>query len=496
MADAGSRTSPSRFERRLGDTELSYFLPSRESGVNDMYLHLGCRVPAHLVQNYRVGLIWAILRLRHPLLASQVKMHDHADVKFVYTLPQSVEDALNSAGLALEYRTQSKDGMRCSLIVELLDSYLNGPHCDFLICATHFLVDGMASHQFANDFLCLLGGPQSDDVLLRLFESELQMRISTVNEATALPLSLEERFPPEDYRRFHRAASYVDFQRSQEKFIGGHSFPRKFGHPCHTIVPTVSIDAERTKKILATCKTHGVSISNALFAICNVAWAKTCREKWELPMMMYSALNLRPYLQNNRSLNESYLYTAIGYFNVVLPSFLPQKGRLSSTFWHRARVAKRQSTEVAKNPMIIPRSRYMARERGLRARQWAKEDDDKALGVWKAPEPSQAPSKPPGPQQPPSTVLLGLSLLGNLDRVYKYATFPDIQLHTLTGGSRRRSGGMLLFGYTFAGKLWVSLGHDENGFEKETVEAFWRNVLSSMDELLLDVFPRHILNKL
>jgi hypothetical protein len=24
------------FERRLGDTELSYFLPSRESGVNDM----------------------------------------------------------------------------------------------------------------------------------------------------------------------------------------------------------------------------------------------------------------------------------------------------------------------------------------------------------------------------------------------------------------------------------------------------------------------------
>lgn len=25
-----------RFERRLGDSELSYYLPSRESGVNDM----------------------------------------------------------------------------------------------------------------------------------------------------------------------------------------------------------------------------------------------------------------------------------------------------------------------------------------------------------------------------------------------------------------------------------------------------------------------------
>ncbi|KAF8899028.1 hypothetical protein BD779DRAFT_1607630 [Infundibulicybe gibba] len=465
MADTGSRTGPSRFERRLGDTELSYFLPSRESGVNDMYLHLGCRAPAHLVQNYRVGLVWAILRLRHPLLASQVKMHDHADVKFVYTLPQSVEDALNNAGLALEYRAQSKDGMLLS------------PDCDFLICATHFLGDGMALHQFANDFFGLLGGPQSNDALLRLFEGELQTRISTANEATALPLSLEERFPPEDHRRFHRAASYVDFQKSQEKFIGGHSFPRESGHPRHTIVPTISIDAERTKKILATCKTHGVSISSALFSICNVAWAKTRKEKWELPMMMYSALNLRPYLQSNKSLNESYWYIAIGYFNVVLPSFLPQRGGLSSTFWHRARVAKKQSTEVVKNPMIIPRSRYMARERGLRARQWAKEDDDKALGVWKAPEPSQESSKPPGPQRPPSTALLGLSLLGNLDGFYKHATFPDIRLHTLTTGSRQRSGGC-------SSLLWVSLGYDENGFEKETVEVFWGNVLSSMDELL------------
>jgi hypothetical protein len=26
------------FERGLGDTELSYFLPSRESGVNDMWV--------------------------------------------------------------------------------------------------------------------------------------------------------------------------------------------------------------------------------------------------------------------------------------------------------------------------------------------------------------------------------------------------------------------------------------------------------------------------
>ena len=27
---------PARFERQLGDTEASYFLPSRQDGVNDM----------------------------------------------------------------------------------------------------------------------------------------------------------------------------------------------------------------------------------------------------------------------------------------------------------------------------------------------------------------------------------------------------------------------------------------------------------------------------
>jgi hypothetical protein len=53
--------------------------------------------------------------------------------------------------------------------------------------------------------------------------------------------------------------------------------------PRHTIVPTVPFDPERTKKILKNCKAHGVSISAALFAICNIAWARVSKDKWELP---------------------------------------------------------------------------------------------------------------------------------------------------------------------------------------------------------------------
>jgi len=201
--------------------------------------------------------------------------------------------------------------------------------------------------------------------------------------------------------------------------------------------------------------------------------------------MMYSALNLRSILTASKAFNDSYWYLAIGYFNVVLPSFMPKSGSdedIEKTFWHRARSAKEQSTKAAKSRMIVSRSMEMARERGQRAREWAREDDEKERGTWKAPPPP-----PPTVQanKPPSTALIGLSLLGNLDGIYKHSSFPKVQMHTLTTGSRQRSGGMLLFGYTFAGKLWISLGYDEAGFDATVVQRFWDNVLTAVDTLLV-----------
>lgn len=196
--------------------------------------------------------------------------------------------------------------------------------------------------------------------------------------------------------------------------------------------------------------------------------------------MMYSALNIRPHLSPSKLVSDSYWFLAIGYFNIVLPTFLPKSGDLAQTFWHRARLAKNQSAQAAKNPMVVSRIREMARERGVRARAWAKEDDEKELGTWTAPPPQTK----TGPPKTPSAALLGLSLLGNLDGIYKHAKFDQIKMHTLTTGSRQRSGGMLLFGYTFVGKLWISLGYDENGFDADVVQRFWSNVLGSIDELL------------
>ena len=298
---------------------------------------------------------------------------------------------------------------------------------------------------------------------------------------------MEDNIPLAD-TGFRRAAAKVDFKLSQDKLVGGHAFPKKKHPERHTIVPTHSFPEDRTKAILKKCKANGVSISAAFFALCNVAWARMGGGSKELPILLYSALNLRSYFTVPRPVPwDSYWFLAIGYFNVILPNFLPKTGQ-EKTFWHRARQAKVQSTQAAKNKMIVSRTRQMARERAGRAQAWGKEDDEREQGTWAAPAP--APAGPdvkdilPARPAAPSAALMGLSLLGNLDGMYKAAEYPDIQLRGLTTGSRQRNGAMLLFGFTFAGKLCLSLGYDENGFADGVVDNFWKEMQHCTEEFL------------
>ncbi|KIJ38449.1 hypothetical protein M422DRAFT_176589, partial [Sphaerobolus stellatus SS14] len=241
--------------------------------------------------------------------------------------------------------------------------------------------------------------------------------------------------------------------------------------------------------ILSKCKAEGVSIAHVLFAACNVAWIRIGKVSPELPMMMYSALNLRPYLPSSpRSLSHlasSYWFLAVGYFNVVLPSFSNDSS--SRLVWHRARLAKKQCLTAAKNRLLLSRTNYMAEERGNRAKVFASLDDGLHLPPASVTLPP-TPASTPDPTQtsmsraPPSTALLGLSLLGNLDSMYKHSLYPSITLHTLTTGSRQRKGGLLVFGYTFAGKLWMSLGYDEGAYKAE-VGAWWDEVRKEITAL-------------
>jgi len=206
--------------------------------------------------------------------------------------------------------------------------------------------------------------------------------------------------------------------------------------------------------------------------------------------------------------DSSYWFLSIGYFNIVLPSFLPgsicggpeeQHPGLQRTFWHRALCAKAQTSRYIKSPMLLYRSREMARQRECSAKVWAKEDDEelerkkaggKQASVKPVSPPVQAPNPPKAasgpPKKPPSSALIGLSLLGDLDRVFHHSQYPCIRLNALTPGSRVRGGGTLLFGYTFAGKLWLNLPWDLNGFGDGVIDAFWKELVLGVEEFLMD----------
>lgn len=135
---------------------------------------------------------------------------------YSYNVPLSPEAAWLEARRNIEYCSQSKDGKHfdslstCDRnihdeIVALIDAYLNGARTlsndrlsfliigsdcasknmstdhipedsvknyDLMICATHFLGDGMALHQFANDFFVLLVSHVDEGALLERLTTE------------------------------------------------------------------------------------------------------------------------------------------------------------------------------------------------------------------------------------------------------------------------------------------------------------------------------------
>ncbi|KAG8909204.1 hypothetical protein FRC01_007079, partial [Tulasnella sp. 417] len=112
----------------MGDTELSYYLPSRADGVNDMFLYLGLRAPRQLFTPRRVLATWALLLLRHPPLSSRVipppsngsPFHtDYSGARFSYTAPASPAEVIRKAEALLQLQKNvSRD--------ELFDRHLNG----------------------------------------------------------------------------------------------------------------------------------------------------------------------------------------------------------------------------------------------------------------------------------------------------------------------------------------------------------------------------------
>ncbi|KAL7422831.1 hypothetical protein Q5752_002127 [Cryptotrichosporon argae] len=470
--------------RLLSDNELSYFLPSRAEGVNDMYVHHRLIVDAHIVDTERIAAIWAYLMVKNPLLGASVRFESYERVHFEYGTPRSVDEAIEHAQSRLKIVTAAG--------VDVIDDYLNGPRSlsnnvlaqlvvyippdvtnkeaklEFMLCTSHFIGDGMALHTFMNEFYTLLGSDKTIADTRGLLDRELR-------SDHGLPPSVESRYPQRT--PLAKLVGKVDNELNDARQYGKQTFPRSnAGLPRHTIVPTPSYSPADTKQILARCKAHGVTITHVMFALSNLAWQR--QSSAPEPSMIYSAANMRPHMLPAK--DASYFHLAVGYFNIILPNLRVPAISETDLFWHRARMTKAQTVKALKSTFAVSRSRETNKVRCERALTFARLDD----GV---PIPESRPKAsvvemPPGNSQ---KALMGVSMLGNLDGMYKHADFSAIRLQSLTTGSRQRQGGLLLFAYTFAGKLWTSLGYDENGFEKSVVERFWDDFQALVQELLL-----------
>jgi hypothetical protein len=194
---------------------------------------------------------------------------------------------------------------------------------------------------------------------------------------------------------------------------------------------------------------------------------------------MYTALSLRPYLVPPPGGElASYWFLALGYFNLVLPAFLPTS---RDAVWLRAKSVGTQTQLVLRSRFLLPRVKIASTQRGAHARGL----DASSVGV----PPSNALDSLAPRKPAPSAALMGLSLVGNLDKVYdpvKGGYEDAIELQTVTTASRLKPGGLLLLAHSFGGKLWVHLCYDSNGFSQGRMEAFWEELGKVVREYLVE----------
>ncbi|KAF9245808.1 hypothetical protein BU15DRAFT_70877 [Melanogaster broomeanus] len=148
------------------------------------------------------------------------------------------------------------------------------------------------------------------------------------------------------------------------------------------------------------------------------------------------------------------------------PNVIPRWKELPSIFWDGARIGKEQSA-------VLSRCQSLAEERIQCA---GIEDDGKEHGALIATPPLARRTAVLVPRAPSSG---SQALLAKFRWNLPPRSFPAIQPRTLTTGSWQ--GSSVLFGCTFASKVLISPGYDDNVFEKKVVERFWEGMWQLQD---------------
>ncbi|KAJ7691582.1 hypothetical protein B0H17DRAFT_1285858 [Mycena rosella] len=512
------------YRRTLGPNELSYFLPSRAYGLNDLFSRLIFRAPPGFVSPVRLRIVWAIMRLRHTLLCCRVEMQPgcYDEAQFVYTPPASPRHALDEA----EATSRVYDDITGP---ELLTDYLGGPrklssqclsrlevarhgevspgvHEYHLVYMNHHAINSGVPFQWQCDMMLeLLGGsdvpggpPRNDSELAKILDDEWRKRWSRSRgpDDVIVP-AMETRLGGNPRSsKFHEAAWRVDHQIVERRSIGGHTFPRVKSVTKNPRIVQVKFSVTQTAAIQAKCKSERATIQNVSFTLANFAWIRLCAQHPELgasktlPMMMYTAVGLQRHLPPPVSPLASGLSLALGYCNVVLPTFLPASADARALFWARSRAVQSQMHAYTRSPLLPVRTQLVGAARGERAKAFARQDDEADGTMPRRPVPApvsaRAPTAPTAAPPAPSAALLGISHVGDITPFYHTARYPMVELLDCIGVGRKAHGGLLLSTRTFLGRFNMFMTWDTEGFPPGIMEEFWRYFVDGVHEFVLE----------
>ncbi|CAK5276733.1 unnamed protein product [Mycena citricolor] len=491
-ASAENAASNRVFRRTLSPNELSYFLPSRASGLNDMFTQVIIHAPPAPMSPRRVHIAWTITRLRYTLLSCRVEMppgrYDQAE--FVYTPPPSPSSALHEATSSLRIR----DDIRGH---QLIADFLNGPRTlssdclarldlvrhgevesgkheyHIMFSCLHMIGDLLGVQQMMDGMFRLLGGAgTTDDELQMLLEREWDVRW----RAGGIAVATEARIAGLGMGKLAAAAWKVDYLNVQRRSIGAHVFPRIKAPRTNIRLIQIRFSHAQTAEIFKNCKANGTTAQNVFFALCNWAWIRLCAAHPEigadrtLPMLMYTAVSLRRHLTSDVDLS-----LALDYTNVVLPSFMPRNIDERRILWERARSAQKQVARYARSPYLLQRSLLSTAARAQKAKMWARIDDGLEL-------PSVIKQKA---VSPPSLALLGVTHAGDVGLTYRPHLYPELRIQTGTGGSRKGPGGLLLGTRLFFGRFLMSMNWDDACVPSGLMMEFWSHVVDGMHSLVM-----------
>ncbi|KAJ7736888.1 hypothetical protein B0H16DRAFT_111074 [Mycena metata] len=524
------------YRRTLSPNELSYFLPSRAYGLNDMCTRNGIHAPPSLISPQRLYIVWAIMRLRHSLMACRVDMRPgrYDEAEFIYTPPSNPAQALAEAKACIRVFHDVSGP-------ELLRRYFNGSRTlssecfsrmdvachgrvapgvhefHFVIMYHHMINDTLAGQQTTHFIFELLAGPatpggppRTDNELAKILDDEWRQRWGGARHPHhAIVPATEVRVLGLARSKFCDAAWKVDNLNIQKKFIvrasvllllrlfklpqGGHVFPRTKSPTTNVRLFCAVFDEAQTAAINAKCKAKHVTLANAVFGLCNFAWIRLCAAHPEtnapkdLPMLMYTALSIRRHLPPPPPLT-SYMSLALEYHNVVLPAFLPTAADPRKMFWARSAAAQKQMFKHGHSPLMLRRAMVTNVERGERAKAWARIDDeaDGTLPRTRRAVQAQPQAPAPNPKRAPALALLGMSNIGDLGPIYREEAYPLVTLLDMVGAARKAPGGLLVYTRTFKSKFNMTLVWEAAPFAPGLIEEFWGYVVDGVHEYVLE----------